>query len=167
MYLLDTPILIELRGARAPDADPRLVAWAAATPLERLFVSAVSLVEVEGAAARAGRDDKAAGAAWREWIEARLLPAFEGHVLPVDAAVARRRGTLALADTRDALIAATAIEHGLTIVTRDRPAYRGTRARLLDPSAQAAAAPPAEEAEDWRTAGRGGPAWLRNLFIRG
>jgi predicted nucleic acid-binding protein len=172
MYLLDTPILFELRGARGPGADARLAAWAGATPRERLFVSAVSLVEVEGAALRATRNDRADGAGWREWIDTRLIPAFEGHVLPVDGAVARRRGTLAIADTRDALIAATAVEHGLTLVTRDRGAYKGARVRMFDPSSRAPGdvAPgdigPAE-AEDWRSAGRNGPNWLKSLFIRG
>ncbi|PCD02737.1 VapC toxin family PIN domain ribonuclease [Sphingomonas spermidinifaciens] len=167
MFLLDTPILLELRTARDPGADPRLVAWASGVARERLFMSAVSLVEVEGAAMRAARGDKGAAAVWRDWIDARLLPAFEGHVLAVDAAVARRRGTLALADTRDALLAATAIEHGLTLVTRDRAAYRGARLRLLDPADQATDIGAPAETEDWRSAGRGGPAWLRNLFIRG
>lgn len=166
MYLLDTPILVELRAARSPAADARLVGWARDVPRERLFISAVSLIEVEGAASRAGREDRAA---WREWIDTRLVPAFEGQVLAIDGAVARRRGTLGIADTRDALVAATAIEHGLTLVTRDRAAYKGARARLLDPSAETGAdtASTPAEVEDWRSAGQGGPAWLRNLFIRG
>ncbi|NWN27562.1 type II toxin-antitoxin system VapC family toxin, partial [Escherichia marmotae] len=77
--------------------------------------------------------DKAAGAMLRSWIDERLVPAFEGHVLPLDAAVARRRGQLALAETRDALFAATALEHGLTLVTRNAAAYRGARLKLFDP----------------------------------
>lgn len=172
MYLIDTPILIELRAARTPGADLRLVAWASTTPRERMFASAVSLVEIERAAMRAASADRALAAAWREWIDARLVPAFEGHILAVDGAVARRRGTLTIADTRDALIAATAIEHGLTLVTRDRSVYRGARVRTLDPSdprsgngAERDMEPP--EIEDWRSAGRNGPGWLKNLFIRG
>lgn len=171
MYLIDTPILIELRAARTEDADARLIAWAAAVPRERLFVSAVSLVEVEGAAMRA-RADRTIGAAWRDWIDGRLVPAFEGHILPVDAAVAHRRGTLTIADTRDALVAATAIEHGLALVTRNRSAYKGTRVRLFDPSDRGSDAIPQQEAgpigaEDWRSVGRNGPGWLKTLFIRG
>lgn len=167
MYLLDTPVLLELRAARTPGADVRLVTWAGGMPHERFFISAVSLVELEGAAIQSVRDDRAIGAAWREWIHGRLVPAFEGHVLPVDGAVARRRGTLAIANTRDALIAATAIEHGLTLVTRDRSAYKRARVRLLDPSSQAAEVSLPGEFEDWRSAGRGGPNWLKSLFIRG
>lgn len=167
VFLLDTPVLLELRGARSPGSEPRLVAWAGAVPRERLFVSAVHVAEVEDIAARA--PDAAAGAALREWIDTRLLPAFDGHVLPVDTAVARRRRTLGTLGTRNALVAATAIEHGLTLVTRDRSAYRGARVRLLDPAVQPAETmPPTEpEPQHWRSAGQARPVWLRNLFMRG
>ncbi|MBL7373054.1 VapC toxin family PIN domain ribonuclease, partial [Escherichia coli] len=89
---------------------------------------------------------------------------FEGHVLPLDAAVARRRGQLALAETRDALFAATALEHGLTLVTRNAAAYRGARLKLFDPRGYTADA--AEDEGDWRDAARTGPLWLKNLFVR-
>ncbi|WP_315760647.1 PIN domain-containing protein [Sphingomonas sp. Y38-1Y] len=164
MFLLDTPLVLELRLAQSGGADARLVAWANATPRERLFLSAISLVEIEGAAARAARTDKAAGAKMRRWIDERLIPAFDGHILPLDAAVARRRAMVALAETRDALLAATAIEHGLTLVTRERAAFRGVKMRLLDPADHQALP---EEEGDWRAATRSGPLWLRNLFIRG
>lgn len=169
MFLLDTPILLELRNARANGAEPRLLGWASATARERLFISAVSLTEIEGTAMRAMRSDKAVGAAMRQWIDARLLPAFDSHVLPVDAAVARRRGLIPIESARDAIMAATAIEHGLTLVTRKRNAYRGARVRLFDPADHVAdnLDAPTPETEDWRSAGRAKPAWLRNLFIRG
>jgi predicted nucleic acid-binding protein len=165
MYLLDTPIIFELRKARAGHADPGLTAWAAGTARERLFLSVISLVELETAVARAARNDKAAGAALRGWVDNQVVPAFEGHVLPLDASVARRRGELAIADTRDALFAATALEHGLTLVTRDKQAFKGARVRLFDPSGYQPSE--VEEDADWRTAGRSGSLWLRNLFIRG
>ncbi|MBO9623588.1 MAG: type II toxin-antitoxin system VapC family toxin [Sphingomonas sp.] len=165
MYLLDTPIVFELRKARAGQADPGLTAWAAEVARERLFLSAISLVELEAAVTRAARADKAEGAALRGWIDQQVLPAFDGHVLALDAAVARRRGELALPDTRDALLAATALEHGLTLVTRDKAAFKGTRVRLFDPTGYELAA--GEDDADWRTAARTGSLWLRNLFIRG
>jgi toxin FitB len=164
MYLLDTAIVLALRSARA-DADPGLVAWASGVARERLFVSALSLVELEATAARVGKRDRGEGAALRGWIDERLLPAFDGHVLPIDTAVARRRGQLALTVTRDALIAACALEHSLTLVTFDRAAFKGARVKLFDPRGYRPEA--IDEDADWRTAGRGGPAWLRNLFIRG
>ncbi len=166
MYLLDTPVILDLRKARAGQTDAGLAAWAAGVARERLFLSAISLVELEGVAARSARSDKTAGAALRGWIDNQVVPAFEGHILPLDAAVARRRGQLAMAETRDALFAATALEHGLTLVTRNKAAFKGARVRLFDPSGYK----PTNEAEDeadWRSAARSGSLWLRNLFIRG
>jgi predicted nucleic acid-binding protein len=163
MYLLDTLIAFELRTARAGDADPGLTAWAAGVARERLFLSAISLVELEATVARTGQRDKAGGAALRSWIDDQLVPAFEGHILALDAAVARRRGQLALADTRDALFAATALEHGLTLVTRNAPAFKGTRVKLFDPRDYRASD---EEDTDWRSAVRNSAAWLRNPFVR-
>ncbi|HEX4737818.1 MAG TPA: PIN domain-containing protein [Allosphingosinicella sp.] len=165
MYLLDTPIILELRKARAGQADAGLAAWAAGVPRERLFLSALTLVELEGMATRTVRSDKAAGAALRGWIDNQVMLAFEGHILPLDAAVARRRGELAIADTRDALFAATALEHGLTLVTSNRAAFKGVRVKLFDPSGYRP--DQAEEEPDWRSAARNGPLWLRNLFVRG
>ena len=165
MYLLDTPIVLELRKARAGDADPGLAVWAAGVARERLFVSAITLVELEAVAQRTARSDKAAGAALRGWIDQQVVPAFEGHILPLDAAVARRRGQVPLADTRDALFAATALEHGLTLVTRNSAAFRGARLKLLDPKGYQP--DNIDEDGDWRAAARNGPLWLRNLFVRG
>lgn len=164
MFLLDTPIVYELRKARAGGAEAGLAAWASGVARERLFLSAVSLVELETSATEAARRDKAAGAVLRGWIDEQLLPAFEGHVLPLDAAVARRRGQLAMPETRDALFAATALEHGLTLVTRNTAAFKGMRVKLFDPRGYTPDA--AEDDGDWRDAARTGPLWLKNLFVR-
>ena len=164
MYLLDTPIVFELRKARAGEAETGLATWATGVPRERLFLSAISLVEFEAAVARAMRSDKAAGAALRNWIDDQVVPAFEGHILPLDAAVARRRGQLTLAETRDALFAATALEHGLTLVTRNPSAFKGARLKLFDPRGYEI--DDGGEDADWRTAGRNSTLWLRNLFVR-
>ncbi|AQR72969.1 type II toxin-antitoxin system VapC family toxin [Sphingomonas sp. LM7] len=164
MYLLDTPIVFELRKARSGDTDTGFVAWAAEVPRERLFLSAISLVELEATVAQTVRRDKAAGAALRSWIDDQVVPAFDGHILALDAAVARRRGQLALAETRDALFAATALEHGLTLVTRNAAAFKGARVKLFDPWGYEPSA--LDEDGDWRAAGRSGPLWLRNLFVR-
>lgn len=165
MYLLDTPIVLELRKARAGGAEAGLAGWAAGVARERLFLSAISLVELDAAAGRTLRTDKAAGVALRGWIDDQVMPAFEGHILAVDVAVARRRGQVPIADTRDALFAATALEHGLTLVTRNLAAFKGARLKLFDPKGYQPDA--VEEDADWRAAARNGPLWLRNLFVRG
>ncbi|WP_333573940.1 PIN domain-containing protein [Sphingomonas sp.] len=161
MYLLDTPVLLDLRKARSGGGDPRLAAWAGGVPREQLFASALALAEIEALAANAPRGEGAA--AIRRWIDDQLVPAFGTHLLPVDTAVARRRGHVALASDRHALIAATALEHALTLVTYDAAAYRGVRIKLFDPRRY----DPEEEADDWRAAAaRSGPVWFRNLFLR-
>ena len=86
MYLLDTNIVSELR--RPAKADPGLVAWASAVPSADMFISAVTLFELELGAASVSRRDAAQGATLRIWLESRLVPAFRGRILPVDAAVA-------------------------------------------------------------------------------
>jgi hypothetical protein len=162
MYLLDTPVVLALRKAKSGRADPRLAAWAAAAPPEDLFISAIALLELGTAAAGLAHKDKAGGAALRAWIDGPVNAAFDGRILPVDAAVVRRRGLLPYADSRDGLIAATALEHGLTLVTRNVAAFKAGRVKTLDPYRADAV----EEDMDWRQAARTGPLWLKNLFVR-
>lgn len=164
MYLLDTPIVFELRKAKSGGTDAGLAAWAASIARPALFISAIALLELESAAARLGRKDRSAGAALQAWIDRQVTSAFDGRILPVDAAVVRRRARLAYADSRDGLLAATALEHQLTLVTRDLAAFKTGRVKLFNPWGYAADA--AEEDSDWRQASRTGPLWLKNLFVR-
>ena len=165
MYLLDTGVVLELRKAKSGQADPGLAAWAAGIARQKLFISALNLLEIEGAAARLARKDRAAGLVVRQWIDDHVVPAFEGRVLPVDAAVVRRRAQLPYANTRDGLLAATALEHGLTFVTRKVSAFRAGRVKLLNPSG-ASAQPAAEDDEDWGQGAQTGHLWLKNLYVR-
>ena len=164
MFLLDAEILFDLRHARADGDGAALAGWAQRTSRQAMFLSALSLVELENAAALAAKQGKTAGAAWRDWIDGQLLPAFEGRILPVDLPIVRRRAALALDNDRDALLAATALEHGLALVTYRGAVFRGARIKLIDPSRTA---PDAGDDGDWRAAARGRSPWIRNLFIRG
>ncbi|MFG6460472.1 PIN domain-containing protein [Roseateles sp. DXS20W] len=164
MFLLDTGIVLELRKAKAAQADAGLLAWAGGIPRQKLFISALNLLEIESAAARLGRKDRAAGLVLRDWIDQRVTPAFEGRVLPVDAAVVRRRAQLPYANTRDGLLAATALEHGLTFVTHRVSAFRAGRVKLLNPSGYIAQ--PTEDDEDWSQGAQTGHQWLKNLYTR-
>ena len=164
MYLLDTAVVLELRKAKAGQADPGLAAWAAGIARQKLFISALNLLEIENAAARLGRKDRAAGLAVREWIDNHVMPAFEGRVLPVDAKIVRRRAQLPYANTRDGLLAATALEHGLTFVTRRVASFRTGRVKLLNPSGSSTQ--PVDEEEDWGQGAQTGHLWLKNLYVR-
>lgn len=157
MYLLDAMVVAELRGGRGGGADPGLVEWASGVPRQELFLSAVSLLDLqedEPAPRKAGGSG--------DWIADRVMPAFEGRILPIDASVVRRSAGLGYTQTRDALLVATALVHGLTLVTRHVAAYKLGRPKLFCPWGFV----PDAMGEDWRQATRGGSPWFRNLFVR-
>ena len=134
MFLLDTNVLSALR--RPDRAPPALLAWARALAPEDLFLSAITVLEVELGALLKARQDPAQGAVLRRWIDQLVLPAFAGRILAVDMAVARRCAALHVPSTRserDALIAATALVHGLTVATRNGADFRPTGVALVDP----------------------------------
>lgn len=134
MYLLDTNVISELR--KAAKADPRVTAWATSVPAADLYLSVLSVLELEVGMLLLARRDAAQGAMLRAWFEQRVLPAFAGRILPIDLAIARRRAPLHVPDRcsdRDALIAATALVHGLTVVTRNISDFQSTGVRILNP----------------------------------
>jgi toxin FitB len=134
MYLLDTNVISELR--KAAKADPRVTAWATSVPAADLYLSVLSVLELEVGMLLLARRDAAQGAMLRAWFEQRVLPAFAGRILPIDLAIARRCAPLHVPDhcsDRDALIAATALVHGLTVVTRNISDFQSTGVRILNP----------------------------------
>ncbi len=136
MYLLDTNVVSELRKVRFGKADDRVAAWADSVEANRLHLSALSIEEIEIGILRAERRDPAQGAVLRAWLDDQVLPAFADRILPVDVAVARQGARLQVPDPRpvlDALIAATALIHHLTLVTRNVADFQGTGVRLLNP----------------------------------
>lgn len=120
MFLLDTNVISELR--RPERADRNVLTWADQTPAANFFISAITILEIELGTLRIARKDAAQGALLRSWIDERILPRFEGRILAIDTTVAQRCARLHVPDPRaerDALIAATALVHGLTVVTRN------------------------------------------------
>jgi len=162
MHLLDTPVVVALRDARSGRADPALGAWASGVAPQSLFISAITLHELEDIAARAARRERAAGASWRTWLDDQVARAFDGRVLAIDAAIVRRAAALDYADQRDGLLAATALEHGLTLATLRPRAFKAGRVKTFDPSRYVADAGEG----DWRQASRAAPAWIKGLFVR-
>jgi len=136
MYLLDTNVVSELRKIRAGKADPHVAHWADSMDAADLFLSAITILELELGVLLAERRDPAQGAVLRAWLDAHVLPAFAGRVLVVDTAVALRSARLHSPDPRplrDSLIAATALVHGMTIVTRNVGNFEPTGVAILNP----------------------------------
>ena len=134
MFLLDTNILSELR--RRDRTDPKVAAWADGVHPGDLFLSAITILEIEAGTLMLQRRDQRQGAMLRAWIDDKVLPAFEGRILPVDTAVAQRCARLHVPDPRaerDALIAATALVHRLTVATRNVADFQAMGVALLDP----------------------------------
>ena len=136
MFVLDTNVVSELRRAKGGKADKNVMAWAARVPAGGLFLSAITILELEIGVLLVGRRDPAQGAMLRVWLDRHALPAFAGRVLAVDTAVAQRCARLHVPDPRadrDALIAATALVHGMTVVTRNVADFEPTGVPILNP----------------------------------
>ena len=136
MFVLDTNVVSELRRAKAGKADKNVTAWAASVSPGGLFLSAITILELETGALLVERRDPAQGAILRAWLDGHVLPAFAGRVLAIDTAVAQRCARLHVPDPRadrDALIAATALVHGMTVVTRNVADFELTGVALLNP----------------------------------
>lgn len=136
MFLLDTNVVSELRKAKAGKADANVAAWAGGVPHGSLFISAITVLELEMGVLLVERRDAAQGAILREWLDKHVVPAFHDRILPVDVVVAQRCARLHVPDPRaerDALIAATALVHGMTVVTRNTGDFKSTGVPLLNP----------------------------------
>lgn len=133
MFLLDTNVISELRK---PQADPAVVAWAKGVAAYKLYISAITLLEIETGILRLQRRDTAQAAILRTWLEGHVIPAFAGRVLSIDSQVARRCARLHVPDRGnecDALIAATALVHDMTIVTRNAKDFTFDGITVINP----------------------------------
>lgn len=136
MFLLDTNVVSELRKAKAGRADKNVVAWAASASASSMFVSTITVQELEIGVLLTERRDPSQGAILRRWLEAQVLPAFAERILPVDTAVARRSAVLHVPDprpVRDSLIAATALVHGMPVVTGNVTDFAPMGAEIINP----------------------------------
>lgn len=136
-FLLDTNVIA---GLRRPDRAARsVVSWAGEQAEGLLWCSVVTILELEIGALRASRQDKRRGTILRSWIEDQVLPRFEGRIVPIDVAVvlacARLQGQNPCSG-RDGYIAATALVHDMTVVTRNTRDFEATGVKLFNPWAR-------------------------------
>ena len=136
MFLLDTNVISELRKVGDGRADANVVAWLSGVEASNLYVSTVTLMELERGALRIERRDKAQAALLRQWLENYVYLAFRDRAIPVNAEIALSCAALHVPDPRpelDALIAATALVHGMTLVTRNVADFAPMGVKLINP----------------------------------
>ena len=134
MYILDTNVVSELRKAKK--ADQNVTKWAQPLASATLYISVISLLELEIGILLMERRDKQQGAILRAWMDKHVLPTFSGRILAIDTTVAQRCAALHVPNPRsdrDALIAATALVHGLTVATRNVADFEGMGVGVLNP----------------------------------
>jgi predicted nucleic acid-binding protein len=136
MYLLDTNVISEFRKARIGKADRQVAAWANSVSMESMFLSSVCILEMELGTLLMERRDAVQGAILRAWLEDFVLPTFAERILVVDTPVALKGAALQVPNPRsyrDALIAAIALVHGMTVVTRNVKDFKNAGVAILDP----------------------------------
>jgi predicted nucleic acid-binding protein len=132
MYLLDTDVLSELRKRKR---DANVVAWIGAVAPADLYLSTVTIAEIEQGIERRRRDDPTFAGDLAHWLDT-TLRLYGERVLPLTIGIARRWGRLAAQvgnRNLDLAIAATALEHGLTVVTRNVAHYAPTGVGVVNP----------------------------------
>lgn len=136
MYLLDTNVVSEFRKLGSSQINANVKDWAEETDPELMFLSAISILELEIGVLQIERRDKKQGQVLRKWLSKHVLPTFSQRVLALDLAVAQRCASLHVPNPkseRDAMIAATAIEHRMTIVTRNLSDFKDSGVKMFNP----------------------------------
>ncbi len=136
MFVLDTNVVSELRKVRAGRADERVAKWADSLDAADMYLSSITVMELEIGVLHIQRRDPAQGVVLRTWLDDHVLPEFAGRILSVDTAVAQRCARLHVPDPRnerDALIGATALVHGMAVVTRNVADFKASRVPVINP----------------------------------
>jgi toxin FitB len=136
MYLLDTNVVSELRKVRAGKSDTNVAEWADSIDAAELYLSVITIQELEIGVLLAERKDAAQGAVLRAWLVKQVMPSFAGRILDVTLDVVLRSAALHVPNprpVRDGLIAATALVHRMTVVTRNEIDFKPTGVLTLHP----------------------------------
>ena len=134
MYILDTNVVSEMRKGKKADRNVRV--WAQTPPAASLYLSVVSILELEMGILLVERRDPKQGGILRAWMVGHVLPSFSGRILAIDTVVAQRCAALHVPNPRsdrDALIAATALVHSMTVVSRNVTHFQPTGVAVVNP----------------------------------
>ncbi len=135
-YLLDTNVISELRKGGSSKIDPNVAKWAKQTTSSALFLSVITILELEMGILLIERKDGTQGEILRNWFQNHVLPTFTDRILDIDHNIALRCAALHVPDRRsdrDALITATALVHGMHIVTRNVADFADTGVDIMNP----------------------------------
>ncbi len=136
MYLLDTNVVSELRKIRQGKADPGVMRWAESVAGSDLYLSVITVQELDIGIMLAERRDPDKAKILRVWFESRVLPVFRHRIIPIDTQVSRYSARLHVPDprpVRDAFIAATSMVYGMTVVTRNVRDFEPMKVSLINP----------------------------------
>lgn len=136
MYLLDTNVISELRKTNSGKANPQVIQWANSVPINALFISVITVLEIEMGILSVMRKDTKQGQRLKTWLEQQVIPSFSDRLILIDCAVAKCCAKLHVPDPqsdRDALIAASALVHDFTVVTRNTADFKATGVKLINP----------------------------------
>ncbi len=139
MYILDTNIVSELRKVKLGKANPNVAKWAESVDVAALYLSVISIQELEIGVLLAERRDPAQGAILRAWMTDQVLPAFSKRIISIDVKIAQQSALLHVPNprpVRDCLIAATALVHGMTVVTRNVADFQLAGLAVINPFEQ-------------------------------
>ena len=136
MYLIDTNVISEIRKVRFGSAKKNVAKWADDVDARELYLSVITVEELEIGVLLLERRDPKQGSVLRAWLDQQVLPAFEGRILEIDMAIVLRSAHLHVPNPkplRDGLIAATALVHSMTVVTRNVDDFKMAGVKIFDP----------------------------------
>ena len=136
MYILDTNVISELRKANSKNVNKNVIKWAKGVSAASMFLSVITILEIETGIHAVLRRDSSQGALLRTWMDTHVLTTFSDRILLLDIAVAQRCAKLHVPNKkseRDAIIAATALVHGMTVATRNIDDFKQTGVDLFNP----------------------------------
>ena len=136
MYLIDTNVISEIRKIRFGSANKNVAKWADDVDARELYLSVITVEELEIGVLLLERRDPKQGSVLRAWLDQQVLPAFEGRILEIDMAIVLRSAHLHVPNPkplRDGLIAATALVHSMTVVTRNVDDFKMSGVKIFDP----------------------------------